>query len=490
MEGLEPRVVTLVGRSNDKENQDLQGEYHRISAPALVHGRPAYRRPGARFVLRYWAPADRWLIDRNGLQETDSCAAYAEQGGAWHPAREDLVWRVWETDHQQHVRDTDLIATAAPPTVQVLGSAKSLACASLRGEYRLTGLYSGRVTYKKAGSSSTVIRYWPPDDRWLIDTRGLRESGECDAFAAAAAGPSMVAGLQWTLADPRLAQNSGRGVQSDVSAAGAPESSQSLDVVRDDEPLLMTVVAPAVVELSGREASKENVIMNGTYHLLGLHGGRPAYMKADGTRHAIRYWPKEDRWLVDFDGLQDRDICNAYAEAHGNSEHPADLGMVWSVWESSRGRHMLDRLVRALSSPHWVRISGRGADKENAAINGEYVLVGVVEGKAAYKKHGANHAIRYWPAEDRWIIDLERGFEGGDIANAYADAKGADNPGCPVLVWHVWHTVEGRHVVDNEVSSQALRYAPLELPKLMDLVGLSPGGQNASSNGSVAQGGG
>lgn len=57
--------------------------------------------------------------------------------------------------------------------------------------------------------------------------------------------------------------------------------------------------------------------MNGSYHLatyskkrgtdsaweVGLHAGQPAYMKADGLGHAIRYWPREERWLVDLDGL-------------------------------------------------------------------------------------------------------------------------------------------------------------------------------------------
>jgi len=67
--------------------------------------------------------------------------------------------------------------------------------------------------------------------------------------------------------------------------------------------------------------------------------------------------------------------------------------------------------------------------------------------------------IRYWPGEDRWIIDLEAGFHGGDIANAYADAKGAETPGNSELLWHVWETSRGRHVADEDVIAEA-RWLP------------------------------
>merc|ERR1712217_824418 len=103
-------------------------------------------------------------------------------------------------------------------------------------------------------------------------------------------------------------------------------------------------------------------------------------------------------------GLRDADVCNAYAEAQGGHEHPGDPNMVWNIWESSQGRHAADPAVKTFVAPHWVRISGRDAHKENAAINGDYVLITLVEGKAAYKKNGSNHVIRYWKAEDRWII--------------------------------------------------------------------------------------
>merc|ERR1712032_1705072 len=68
----------------------------------------------------------------------------------------------------------------------------------------------------------------------------------------------------------------------------------------------------------------------------------------------------------------------------------------------------------------------------------------------------SEHVVRYWPAEDRWIIDLEAGFHGGDIANAYADAKGAENPGNNELLWYVWETGRGRHVADEDIIAEAI----------------------------------
>jgi hypothetical protein len=172
-------------------------------------------------------------------------------------------------------------------------------------------------------------------------------------------------------------------------------------------------------------------------------------MKTDGSSHALRYWPREDRWLLDLEGLRDADICNAYGEADGRCEHPGSLDIAWHIWETSRGKHLTDNSVRTLVAPHFVRVSGRDPSKENATVNGDYYLVRIVEGKAAYKKENSDHVIRYWASEDRWIIDLEAGFDGGDVANAYADAKGAEDPGSAELIWHIWETSRGKHVADE-----------------------------------------
>mmetsp|Transcript_101635 Transcript_101635/g.292770 ORF Transcript_101635/g.292770 Transcript_101635/m.292770 type:complete len:480 (-) Transcript_101635:51-1490(-) len=421
-----PNVVTVVGRHRERENEDLAGEYVRITN---FHGRPAYRKAGTRTCIRYWSIADRWLIDREGLQESDTCNAYAEQGGARHPASEDLVWRVWESRHKQHVRDPEMLVTACPASIQVIGRAAGRENFALNGTYKLIGLHSGKVAYQKEGERH-CIRYWALGDRWLLDLEGLRDVDVCNAYADAHGGSHPgTPGLTWYVWDTARGKH-----------------------VLDST--LQSIVAPPVVEVVGREAPKENVAMNGTYHLVGLFCGRPAYMKADGTGHAIRYWPREDRWLIDLDGLRDLDLCNAYAESIAGVEHPGDLQLVWNVWETSRGRHLSDPAVRTFTAPHWVKIFGRDQYKENAAVNGEYELVDIVEGKPAYRKVDADHVIRYWPCEDRWVIDLEAGFQGGDIANAYADAKGAEHPGNTELLWYVWETSRGCHVADEDLIAE------------------------------------
>merc|ERR1719382_2413114 len=143
------------------------------------------------------------------------------------------------------------------------------------------------------------------------------------------------------------------------------------------------------------------------------------------------------------------------------------MDLVWNVWETSRGRHLTDMSVHTIVAPHCVRISGRDQHKENSMINGDYQLVNIVEGKAAYRKINSDdqHVLRYWPAEDRWIIDLEAGFDGGDIANAYADANGATHPGNSDLLWYIWETQQGRHIPDDDVIAQALYLRPPDRSK-------------------------
>lgn len=426
-----PVVVHVVGRATSRENADLIGEYRKVG---IHHGRPAYRKPGTRTVIRYWSVADRWLIDREGLQESDICNAYAEQGGARHPAVEELVWRVWESSHRCHVRDPELLVTAVPLQIQIVGRASGKENCDLNGEYKLIGLHQGRVAYIKEDKGH-AIRYWAIGDRWLIDLEGLRDIDTCNGYtdARGTLHPGNPA-FTWHVWD----------------------STRGRHIL---DSCLQSLTAPRVIELVGREHPKENAAMCGTFHLVGMHAGRPAYVKADGSRHAIRYWPREDRWLIDLDGLQNSDCCNGYAEAHGGFEHPGDGQLMWHIWETSRGRHLADPAVRTLVAPHTVVVSGRDPYKENCGMNGEYHIIGLIEGRPAYQQPETDYTVRYWPSEDRWLIDLENSIHGGDVANAYADARGAEHPGNTDLLWYIWETSRGRHVSDEDVLLQAVEAA-------------------------------
>lgn len=428
-----PDVVRVVGRSRRRENADLNGEY-RICG--TCQGKPAYRKPGTTVVIRYWPPQDRWLIDREGLRESDICNAFAEQRGAPHPATEELIWHVWETSRKRHVADPGLLVTTAPETVQCEGRLIGKENDALCGEYTLVGLHQGKVAYQKLGTQH-AIRYWPPGDRWLVDFEGLRDAdlcnGYCDARGTSHPGQVSMVWHVW-------------------------ETTRGRHIVDEG---VRTFVAPRSIEMLGRDTCLENHAVNGTYHLLGLHEGKPAY-KQGSTGHTIRYWPAEDRWLVDAEGLRDSDICNVFADACG-TDHPGYSHLVWHIWDSGRRRHMPDATMRATVAPRVLEVAGRDAAKENHAINGVYHLAAIHAGKPAYKKVGGspgNHVIRYWPSEDRWLIDAE-GLRELDVANAYANAHGADHPGVPALIWHVWETSRGRHLVDEDVVAAEAPPTPL-----------------------------
>lgn len=425
-----PTVVRVVGRGNLRENSDLCGEYRLIGTH---HGRAAYRKLGTCTVIRYWSTDDRWLIDREGLQESDNCNAYADPPGSWHPAHEELFWHIWETSAGRHVADPEFLVTPAPESIQVIGRATGKENAAMNGEYTLLGLHQGKVAYQKKGTRHT-IRYWSRTDRWLIDMDGMRHLDVCNAWADARGtrhpgNPS----LCWHIWD-------------------TDKKRHTVDIQ------VQCLVAPRVVELVGRDGLKENASMNGSYVLVGMHEGRPAYQKP-GMGHAIRYWPPEDRWLVDLEGLREVDLCNAYADARGK-DHPGDPGLVWHAWETSRGRHIADHAVRALVVPQIMSVYGREPTKENHGINGEYRIFGLQEGLPEYRKPGTSHVIRYWPPEDRWLIDLEGGRRGLDVANAYADAHGTEHPGEKALIWHVWETSRGRHIADEDVKAASVDTYP------------------------------
>uniref|UniRef100_A0A7S1AHZ9 Uncharacterized protein n=1 Tax=Noctiluca scintillans TaxID=2966 RepID=A0A7S1AHZ9_NOCSC len=420
-----PSVIHVAGRPSSRENSNLMGEYCRI---VDYHGRPAYRKLGTTTVIRYWSPADRWLIDCEGLKESDVCNAYAEQRGMPHPADEEVVWFVWESQHRSHMRDPDFLVTSMPSEVQLVGRAQNAENSAMNGEYKLVGLHQGRPAYRKAGSRH-ALRYKTTGDRWLIDLEGFRDSDVCNGYADAQNSKHPGNGLQWNIWD---------------SSRGRHVLDLSVQVI----------VAPTVVELLGRDSTKENASMNGSYVLAGMHAGRPAFTKADGSRHAIRYSSNMDRWLVDLEGIRDVDVCNGFAEAPAGLPPFPCKELEWQIWETSRGKHLVDQLVRTLVVPRTIVVSGREKHKENASLNGTYTLDRLVEGHPAYLKLGTPQVIRYWPSEDRWIIDLEQGFYGGDVANAYADARGANHPGFNVLRWHIWETACGKHAVDEDVIAE------------------------------------
>lgn len=118
-----PLVLRISGRASTTENNDINGDY----VLQTTHlGRPAYQKVGARAAIRFWPPSGRWVIDREGLRNTDSCVAYAECARIDHPATDDATWYVYETNRGQHCIDRSVVASV-PADVPLDVSSPALA---------------------------------------------------------------------------------------------------------------------------------------------------------------------------------------------------------------------------------------------------------------------------------------------------------------------------------------------------------------------------
>mmetsp|Transcript_51685 Transcript_51685/g.160020 ORF Transcript_51685/g.160020 Transcript_51685/m.160020 type:complete len:519 (+) Transcript_51685:80-1636(+) len=448
-----PHSLHVVGRSPARENGDICGEYVRVD---LHQGSAVYQKPGATMAISYWRPMRRWVIDREGLRESEVCVAYADDAtGCGHPGNAHLIWHVWDAAAQAHVPDTDIMAVDAPATVAFVGRDAGRENSGVNGEYELLDVRYSRPAYRHR-CADTVIRYYAPEDRWLVSAAA--ETGNvCSAFAEAAGAPHPgLPELEWHFWEAQ------RGAFVPDLAARAS-------------------AAPARVHVLGRCPQAENARICGTYHLAGVREGRPVYVQP-GSHAVIRYSAKHDWWLIDCDGsaeptLSSRlyqwvlngdstlasDRCSAYCEAQG-TEHPGHSMLEWKVWDTQGGRHNFDPWVRVTTAPLALRVSGRGSARENGDIDGDYMLAGTHIGRAAYRKIGSGVAIRYWQPMRRWIVDRE-GLRNTDCCVAYADgAANAEHPASTGSVWHVFETSRGCHIADPRVTICVPDDAPLELP--------------------------
>jgi hypothetical protein len=218
----------------------------------------------------------------------------------------------------------------------------------------------------------------------------------------------------------------------------------------DDQ--LRALVAPSTIEVVFQQPEKR---VDGTYNLVGLHEGRPAYAKEE-TSHVIRYHPMSNRWLIDIGCFRATAECIAFADAQDFS-HPGSPSLTWHVWNAQQRSHAKDETLRTLTAPAAVEVSGLEARLANCCINGTYDLVGLHKGKVAYAKAGTQHVIRYWPQWDRWLVDIE-GFRDCNSAAAFADTSGTEHPGDIALEWNVWDSSHGQHVLDpNMVVRETTR---------------------------------
>ncbi|CAE8614974.1 unnamed protein product, partial [Polarella glacialis] len=102
-----PLSISVTGRPPNGENSDILGDYTMVG---LHMGLPAYQKPGEHVAIRYYPTAERWIIDREGLRDTDSCVAFAKRAeDAQHPADGgSRHWHVYQQSRSCHVADPSL----------------------------------------------------------------------------------------------------------------------------------------------------------------------------------------------------------------------------------------------------------------------------------------------------------------------------------------------------------------------------------------------
>lgn len=211
-----PKTMQVLGSPNEGERAPFCGTYH---LAGVNEGHPVYVRPGTQTVIRHSSRSDRWLIDTQGLTEPslmsklyqwilkgdaaaarDRCSAYAEGMGTSNPAHVGLQWHVLDTHSGRHVPDPWLCVTTAPLQVQVQGP-NYAEVAGLYGDYVAVGTFAGRAAYQKPGSTY-VIRFFERHSRWVLDSKGLRDSDQCSAYADSGAGSESPIGCRsWCFFD-------------------------------------------------------------------------------------------------------------------------------------------------------------------------------------------------------------------------------------------------------------------------------------------------
>mmetsp|Transcript_73715 Transcript_73715/g.130142 ORF Transcript_73715/g.130142 Transcript_73715/m.130142 type:complete len:512 (+) Transcript_73715:58-1593(+) len=100
---IAPDSLQVFGRAEGRENSLINGVYELVGSHC---GRPAYIKPGTQVALRFWPPRSRWLIDTEGLRNTDACSAFMESHPySEHPADTCSSWRVYESARGCHLED-------------------------------------------------------------------------------------------------------------------------------------------------------------------------------------------------------------------------------------------------------------------------------------------------------------------------------------------------------------------------------------------------
>jgi len=108
---IAPVSLQVCGRAEGRENSIINGEYVLVGSH---NGRPAYMKRGSQIALRFWPPRSRWIIDNEGLRNTDACTAYLPCSlHSEHPGDACSVWHVYETARGDHLQDPSVFVATS-----------------------------------------------------------------------------------------------------------------------------------------------------------------------------------------------------------------------------------------------------------------------------------------------------------------------------------------------------------------------------------------
>jgi len=436
-EAKPPQRFYLGGRSAQFENSDINGEYSFVGDHL---GFPAYHNRTNGIAIRF--QLDRWLIDRDGLRDSDVCAGYAVAlPHCRHPACPDLVWHIWDSRAQSFVKDEEVFTIDAPKEAVFIGRGDGQENGLVGGKYTLSGIANSRGYYRHQTEDLTVY-YRPQEKRWAVSHNPDLGSDLCLAWATAGTSIHPVdASLEWNFwvtdannffVDPRAGFSN----------------------------------APMVINILGRHQEAENSRINGEYQLCGLYEGKPLYYQPGAG--FIKYSPTKDMWLIDCDGLSaqpglmsrlmtfitgdsdsEHNRCNAFAPAHG-TEHPGHSSLQWYAWDSVGQRHHLDKNIVSIRYPVRVQVNGRDARLENADINGVYELTKFYEERPVYEKPGQSLSMYFSRPLSTWVID-RHGVSDNGVFVALMDGQKCSEDPTVNSAWKV-HECSRNFVVDKSVS--------------------------------------
>lgn len=417
---MEASVIQFGGRLQSKPNADLNGSYFLAGYHCR---RPAYQKSGSIMTLYHSKTANRWVLDRKGITDSQTSVAFAE-GDAETPICRNLKWHVWNPVAKCHEVDNEVELCAAPRSLLFTCPYRSM-----HGEYFFHRSMHGYPSYLHEAGRLTLHC---DGKTWMIAQCGSMRSGECSAYAHICGSSPWDERLSWHFYDPEQ------------------------QLWREEKRSCFRC-APPVCKVFGLPAG------NGSYRSVGLQSDRPVYALLPDADFTLRYCASSDRWVIMHEqhpGILRRvvhwmakaqasqEVCIAFAAAHGATD-PSSPSLHWR-WQAVQP-DLQESGILVTSAPSTMVVSGRRA-KENSDINGEYDLIGALASRPMFRKRGHSMVIRYHREFKRWVIE-RNGLSDRNTCVAYAAALDDHADPSEVLgAWNVYCQHRGTHFADVSLS--------------------------------------